>query len=74
MADSAALGPTYLQDAKEYARFCRIRGIFLVDGVGIWRKALEDRGLSEDIVSTKVLAAVHFVRSMGEPSPGAKIV
>ena len=70
MAGSAAFGPTYLQDAKEYARFCRIRGIFLVDGVGIWRKALEDKGLAEDVVVTKVSAAIHLVRSMGEPSPG----
>jgi hypothetical protein len=48
--------------------------IFLVDGVGIWRRVLQDRGLPEDIVSTKVLAATHLVRSLGEPSSVEKAV
>ena len=74
MADSAPHGLTYLRDAKEYARFCRIRGIFLVDGVGIWRRILEDRGLPPDVVSMKVAAATYLVGSLGEPSPAAKTV
>jgi len=74
MADPAAFGPTYLRDAKEYARFCRMRGIFLVDGIEVWRRALEDRGLPEDVVSTKVLAATHLVRSLGEPPSVEKAV
>lgn len=60
-------GATF-QDAKEYARFCRFRGLFLVNGLEPWRKALKDRGLSEDQIGAKVSAATDFVRRLGEPS------
>jgi hypothetical protein len=56
------------EDTKEYARFCRMRGLFLADSVGLWRKELEARGLPEDVVLTKISAAVHLVRSMADPS------
>jgi len=68
MAGSSAQGPDYLRDAKEYARFCRMRGLFLVDSVGLWRRELEGRGLAEDVVGAKISAAVHLVRSMADPS------
>ena len=60
-------GAAFQKDAKEYARFCRFRGLFLVDGLEPWRKALKERGLSEDQVGAKVSAAIDFVRRMGEP-------
>ncbi len=68
MAGSSIQGPDYLRDAKEYARFCRIRGLFLVDSIVRWRRELEARGLPEDIVVTKVSAAARFVRGMTDPS------
>jgi hypothetical protein len=67
MAGSSARGPDYLRNAKEYARFCRMRGLFLVDSVGLWRRELEARGLPEEVVGTKVSAAVHLVQSMADP-------
>jgi len=67
MEGSSARGSDYLRDAKEYARFCRMRGLFLVDSVGTWRRELEARGLPEDVVVTKISAAVHLVRSMEDP-------
>ena len=61
--------PSYQSDAKEYARFCRIRKIFFVDGIGTWRDALKARGLSEAQIVAKVSAAAHFVRLLGEVPP-----
>jgi len=68
MAGSSARGPEYLRDAKEYARFCRMRGLFLAESVGLWRRELEARGLPTDVVGTKVSAATLLVRSMADPS------
>ena len=68
MGDESVLGPAYRKDAKEYARFCRIRRLFMVDGLEPWRDALRKRGLSEAEIAPKISAAVHFVRTMGEPS------
>lgn len=61
-------GPAFQKNAKEYARFCRIRGLFLVDGLELWRTALKARGFSEDEISAKVSTATDFVRRMGEAS------
>ncbi|MGA2615301.1 MAG: hypothetical protein ABSG38_17835 [Spirochaetia bacterium] len=74
MASSSNHGPTYLRDAKEYARFCRIRGIFLVDGLGLWRSALKARGLTEEVISAKVSAALHFIQAMEDPSSEPRVV
>ncbi len=74
MASSFTPGPSYLRDAKEYARFCRMRGIFLVDGLDLWRAALKAKGFPEDAVVAKVTAAVHFVRSMEDPSSEPRVV
>jgi len=60
-------GPAAQKDAKEYARFCRIQRLFLVDGLELWRTALKARGFSESQIEVKVLAATQFVRNMGEP-------
>ncbi|MGO9307973.1 MAG: hypothetical protein ACLQDL_02985 [Spirochaetia bacterium] len=55
-------------DAKEYARFCRIHGLFLVDGLEPWRTALRGRGLSEVEIGRKISAAADFIRRLGDPS------
>ena len=71
MAGSFIPGPASQKDAKEYARFCRIRGLFFVDGLETWRAALKARGLSGDEIDGKLAAAMHFVLSLGEPSLGS---
>ena len=72
MAGSFVPGPASQKDAKEYARFCRIRRLFLVDGLETWRAALKARGLSGDEIDGKLAAAMHFVLSLGEPSLGSR--
>ena len=67
--DSLRPDSSYHGDAKEYARFCRIRRIFLVDGIRAWRDALRARGLSEAEIGTKVSAAAHFIRLLGDAPP-----
>jgi len=39
---------------KEYARFCRIHGLFMVDGLERWRTALQARGFSEEEIALKM--------------------
>jgi len=53
------------KDAKEYARFCRIHELFLVDGLEPWRTTLKSRGLSEVEMSVKVSAATDYIRLIG---------
>ncbi len=65
-------GPAFHSDWKEYTRFCRFRGMFLVDGLEAWRAALKARGLSEDQVGAKVSAAKDLVRRLAEPSSDLK--
>jgi predicted NAD/FAD-binding protein len=55
------------RDAKEYARFCRIHGFFLVDGLERWQTVLKDRGLSEIEITAKVAAATALIKSLAEP-------
>ena len=54
------------KDAREYMLFCRFRRLFLVDGLEAWRKALQQRRLSDAELSAKVAAAAQFVRRLGE--------
>jgi hypothetical protein len=61
-------GPAVRNHAKDYARFCRIRGLFLVDGLEPWRTALRAKGLSEAEIGFKISVAADFVRRLGEPS------
>jgi len=73
MDDAFVPGPAYRRDAKEYARFCRFHRVFMVDGLESWRQALRKRGLSEPEIGLKISAALHFIRSLGEPtSPSAE--
>ena len=61
-------GPAFTTSAKEYARFCRIHGLFMVEGLEPWRKALRARGFSEDEIALKIAGAADFVRRMGDPT------
>ncbi|MGA2761984.1 MAG: hypothetical protein ABSG17_01325 [Spirochaetia bacterium] len=70
MARSFVPGPASQRDAKEYSRFCRIRRLFLVDGLETWRAALKARGLSPEEINRKISAAMRFVLSLEEPSLG----
>jgi hypothetical protein len=65
-------GPTFKTDAKEYARFCRLRGLFLVDGLEPWRTALKARGYTEEELALKIAGAADFVRRMGDPTPDGR--
>jgi hypothetical protein len=68
MGSNFSGGPTFKTDAKEYARFCRIHGLFMVDGLEAWRKALRARGFSEEEIALKTAGAADFVRRMGDPT------
>ncbi|HUI69527.1 MAG TPA: hypothetical protein VL354_03330 [Spirochaetia bacterium] len=67
MANSNGRGSAYLRDAKEFAQFCRVRGVFMVDGLEHWRAALKAKGTPDEVVSEKVSAAARFIRNMGDP-------
>jgi hypothetical protein len=65
MPGSPALEPSDRLSAKEYARFCRLRGFFLVEGLDAWRKDLQRRRLPAAEVAAKVAAAAVYVREIG---------
>ncbi len=67
MGDASARGLVSRSYAKEYARFCRIYGLFLVNGLEVWRAALEARGIPGNEIKMKISAAAEFVRRMGDP-------
>jgi len=69
MPSSFTHRPARARGAKEYVRFCRIHGIFMVDGLEQWHTALKARGTPEDVISVKVSAAALFVRSIEDPFP-----
>ncbi|HET6487198.1 MAG TPA: hypothetical protein VFH83_12300 [Spirochaetia bacterium] len=68
MENPMVRGPHYHSAAKEFARFCRINRVFMVDGLEVWRAALRARELPEDEIDQKIAAAAEFVRRMGEVS------
>ena len=71
MSSSPVSEHSFRVDAKEYARFCRLRGLFLTDGLEPWRQALEGRKLPEDQILAKLAAAARFVQLFGQPfGPG----
>ena len=61
-------GPRNQNVAKEFARFCRINRVFMVEGLEVWRAALRARELPEEEINEKIAAAAEFVRKMGEVS------
>ena len=65
MPSSPARDPAYRMNAKEYMRFCRLRGLFLADGLETWRRVLEQRRLPSDEIAAKLAAATLFVQGFG---------
>lgn len=65
MENSAGVGPTYENDSKEYAEFCMNCGLFLADGLQIWRNALRAAGVSEQVIEVKLASATQFIRQKG---------
>ena len=61
-------GPLNQKITKEFVRFCRINRGFMVDGLEVWRAALQARAVPEDEINEKIAAAAEFVRRMGEVS------
>ena len=72
MGSSFVPEPAYRRDAKEYARFRRLRGLFFVDGLDVWRITLKTRGLTDEDIGRKMAAAARFVRNMGDQSTERK--
>jgi hypothetical protein len=66
--ESDSGGPAFRNLAKEYARFCRIHALFLVDGLEPWQAALKAKGFSEAEIGLRMAAAADLVRRLGEPS------
>ena len=65
MASELNGGRIFQKDAKEYLMFCRVRGLFLVEGLEHWRAALQAKELPQDVVAAKMTAASRFVRQIG---------
>jgi hypothetical protein len=66
---SSELVPSFSSDrsaAKEYARFCRLRGIFLAEGLEAWRLAMEQRKVPPEQIRVKVAEAARFVAILGQ--------
>ena len=57
--------PVYRMNTKEYIRFCRLRGLFLADGIETWRMVLEQRKLPTADVTAKLAAAALFIERFG---------
>ena len=60
-----ARDPVSRTNAKEYIRFCRLRGLFLADGLETWRRTLEQRRLPHEEVAAKLAAAAWFIQAFG---------
>jgi hypothetical protein len=50
---------------KEYARFCRLRGIFLAEGLEAWRRAMEQRKVPREEIQAKVADAARYIEILG---------
>ena len=74
MSSLPSRDPAYRMNAKEYIRFCRIRGLFLANGLETWRGVLEQRRLPSEEIAAKLAAAALFIQGFGQTfgaeSPG----
>jgi len=66
MSSVPSSDPGSRMDAKEYIRFCRLRGLFLADGLETWRRVLEQRRLPSEEIAAKLTAAALFIRGFGQ--------
>ena len=51
--------------AKEYARFCRLRRLFLAEGLHAWRQAMEQRNVPPEEIRAKISEAARYVEMLG---------
>ena len=73
MSSVPARDPVYRMNAKEYIRFCRLRGLFLADGLETWRRVLEQRRLPREQIAAKLAAATLFIQGFGQTfEPGSQ--
>ena len=56
------VGPSYEKDTQEYAVFCESCGLFLVDGLQMWRDALKAMGIADRAIEVKLSSAVELLR------------
>ncbi len=68
MGEVVASGHTNRAYAKEYARFCRLTRLFLVDGLEPWRRALIARGVPGPEINRRLAAAAELIRSLAGPA------
>lgn len=73
MKDESVNGRAWRRDAKEYAMFCRVRRLFMVDGLEHWKLVLRRKGLSEAEIGMKLAAAAQFIRTMAEPGQKTRV-
>ncbi len=69
MTSSSKHGTAHARNAKEFAQFCRVHEIFMVDGLEVWRAALKAKGTPEGVINEKLSSAARFIRTMGDHSP-----
>ncbi len=65
MSAVPARDPVYRMNSKEYIRFCRLRGLFLADGLETWRRTLEQRRVPDEEIAAKLAAAALFIQGFG---------
>jgi hypothetical protein len=53
------------EDSQEYVEFCRNCGLFLADGLQLWREALKAMGISARTIEVKLSAAAELIRRRG---------
>ena len=58
------LRQTNEQDSRAYADFCRYCGLFLVDGLQMWRDALKASGISDRAIELKLSSAAQLISRM----------
>jgi len=66
MSSLPSRDPVHRMNAKEYIRFCRLRGLFLADGLETWRLVLEQRKVPPGEVAAKLAAAALFIQGFGQ--------
>jgi hypothetical protein len=53
--------PVLIGDAQEYAEFCGYCGLFLADGLQVWRDALRSTGISDRVIEAKLSSAAKLL-------------
>jgi len=64
MGNAPVIGPTYTKDSQEYLEFCNSCGLFLMDGLQLWRDALKAMKAADSAIEVKLASAAELVRRM----------